>query len=83
MDQAIQTINAKEHINKETKKLAKLLEKSKEEIEQVESMILDLYPDWKAGVISKEEYMKLKKKFDEQKEKAIQRSEDLKKNQRS
>ena len=79
MDQAIQTINANEHVNKETKKLAKLLEKSKEEIEQVESMILDLYPDWKAGVISKEEYMKLKKKFDEQKEKAIQRSEDLKK----
>ena len=79
MDQAIQTINANEHINKETTKLTKLLEKSKEEIEHVESMILDLYPDWKAGVISKEEYMKLKKKFDEQKEKAIQRSEDLKK----
>lgn len=79
MDQAIQAINANEHVNKDTTKLTKLLEKNNEEIEKVESMILDLYPDWKAGVISKDEYIKLKKKFDEKKEKALQRAEDLKK----
>ncbi len=79
MDQAIQAINANEHVNKDTIKLTKLLEKNNEEIEQVESMILDLYPDWKAGVISKDEYIKLKKIFDEKKEKALQRAEDLKK----
>ena len=79
IDQAIQIINSNDNVNKETIKLNKMLIKAKEEIEKVESLILDLYPDWKAGMISKDEYMKLKQKFDEQKSKANKKVSDLEK----
>ena len=77
IDQAIQTIKANSEINKEAKKIAHLLEKSKEEIAKIDTMILDLYPDWKAGMISKNEYIKLKKQFEENREKAVSRVADL------
>ena len=65
------------NINKETSKLNKMLEKAKGEIEKIDLLILDLYPDWKEGIISRDEYVKLKQKFDEQKSKAVSRVEDL------
>ena len=77
IDQAIRTIKANSEINKEAKKIAHLLEKSKEEIAKIDTMILDLYPDWKAGMISKNEYIKLKKQFEENREKAVSRVADL------
>ena len=55
------------NINKETSKLNKMLEKAKGEIEKIDLLILDLYPDWKEGIISRDEYVKLKQKLDDKK----------------
>lgn len=38
----------------------KSMEKLISEREQIKNMMLDLYPDWKSGVITKEEYLALK-----------------------
>lgn len=38
----------------------KSMEKCMAEREQIQKMMLDLYPDWKSGTISKEEYLVLK-----------------------
>lgn len=38
----------------------KSMEKCMTEREQIQKMMLDLYPDWKSGTISKEEYLALK-----------------------
>ncbi len=40
-------------------------------------MTLDLYPDWKSGVISKEEYLELKKRFEDQKENSTKKIREL------
>ena len=77
MEQAIQSINSNDKINKETTKLNKMLEKSREEMERTEQLILELYPDWKSGILSKEEYVKLKEKFDEQKTKSVNKVKEL------
>lgn len=39
----------------------KSMEKCMVEREKIQKMMLDLYPDWKSGTISKEEYLALKK----------------------
>lgn len=39
----------------------KSMEKCMAEREKIQKMMLDLYPDWKSGTISKEEYLALKK----------------------
>lgn len=75
MDKAIQEINANENVNKESVRLKKLLNQAKSEAQKAEEMMLDLYPDWKAGVISQNEYVKLKEKFEKQKKNALERVE--------
>lgn len=77
MEEAIRSINANENTNKESFRLRKMLEQAKEEAKQAEDMILDLYPDWKSGVISKEEYLELKKRFDAQKKNALQKMKEI------
>ncbi len=77
MDEAIKSINANEKTNKESVRLNKMLEQAKNEVEKAEHMMLDLYPDWKSGVISKEEYTELKKRFEIQKENAMNKVFDL------
>ncbi len=79
MDEAIRSINANEKTNKESVRLNTMLEQAKSEVEKAELIICDLYPDWKAGVISKEEYMKLKQRFEIQKENALNKVCDLQK----
>lgn len=77
MDEAIKSINTNEKTNKESARLNKMLEQAKNEVEKAERMMLDLYPDWKSGVISKEEYIELKKRFDIQKKNSLNRVQDL------
>lgn len=36
-------------------------------------MILDLYPDWKSGIISRTEYVNLKERFELQKQNAVEK----------
>lgn len=78
MDEAIKVINASENTNKTSEYLRKMLEQAQNEAEKAELMLLDLYPDWKAGMITKEEYIALKKRFDEQKNNAIQKMQGIK-----
>ena len=77
MEKAISTINSSSKANKEAVRLRKMLEQAKRDVEQTEMLILDLYPDWKAGVISKDEYIKLKERFEEQKFRALQKVQEL------
>lgn len=77
MEKAINTINSSAKANKEAVRLRKMLEQAKKDVEQAEMMMLDLYPDWKAGVISKDEYIKLKERFEGQKFGALQKVQEL------
>ena len=67
MDEAIKAINANENTRKEAVHLRAILDKAKKEVEKIELMLYNLYPDWKEGIISKEEYLSLKDRFVEQK----------------
>lgn len=77
MEKAISTINSSAKANKEAVRLRKMLEQAKRDVEQAEMMMIDLYPDWKAGVISKDEYIKLKERFERQKLDALQKVQEL------
>lgn len=77
MDDAIRSISTNANASKESNRLEKLLEKAKDEVKEVETMTLDLYPDWKSGVISKEEYLELKKRFEDQKKNSMKKIRDL------
>lgn len=77
MDEAIKIINANENTNKESMHFRKMLELAQNEAEKAELMMLDLYPDWKAGIITREEYVELKKRFEEQKNNAIQKIQEI------
>ncbi|MBE5952274.1 MAG: recombinase family protein [Lachnospiraceae bacterium] len=70
MKQAIDVINKSAAVNTQSGKLQKQLEQAKKEEANAEKLMLDLYPDWKAGMITAEEYQKLKAKFEAQREDA-------------
>lgn len=77
IDKAIQSINSCEEAKKETEKTSRMLEQAKNEVEKIDLMMLDLYPDWKAGLLSKDEYISLKERLGAQKSSAIQKLTDL------
>lgn len=77
MEEAIKTINTSGDANREARRLRKMLEQAKKDVEKSEMMMIDLYPDWKAGVISKEEYIKLKERFEGEKCNALQKVQEL------
>lgn len=77
MEAAIKTINTSGDANREARRLCKMLEQAKKDVEKSEMMMIDLYPDWKAGVISKEEYIKLKERFEGEKRNALQKVQEL------
>ncbi len=62
-DEIIKTINGSAKRKTESEIIEKALEKHSNDRAFVESMINDLYPDWKRGDITKEEYQNLKKEF--------------------
>lgn len=66
MDNLIDQINRSSKRKKNTSRLMKTLAAKQQEQEQVEQMKLSLYPDWKNGDISKDEYTKLRAQFDDQ-----------------
>ena len=65
MEQAIEVINQCTKKNIRSEKLQKQLDIAKKEEAVAESMILDLYPDWKTGMITSDEYRELKSKLEE------------------
>ncbi|MCL2812227.1 MAG: recombinase family protein [Clostridia bacterium] len=66
MDKLITLINENGQTNKNTARLMKVLSAKEKERAAVERMKLSLYPDWKNGEISKEEFQKLRIQFDAQ-----------------
>lgn len=77
MKQAIDSINESPIVNKQSSQLQKLLENAQKEEKSAESMMLDLYPDWKMGMISTEEYQKLKAMFESKRELARQKMKEI------
>jgi len=66
MDKLITLINESGQTNKNTARLMRALSAKEKERAAVERMKLSLYPDWKNGDISKEEFQKLRFQFDAQ-----------------
>ena len=66
MNDVIDRINKAGEAQKGSKRLDAQLDIKKEELSKIEEMKLGLYPDWKNGDITREEYLNLKKGFDEQ-----------------
>lgn len=64
MDSLIEQIHQSNQRKKSASPLVKSLAAKQHERDQVEQMKLALYPDWKNGDISKEEYIQLKAGFD-------------------
>ena len=77
MKQAIDVINQSAAVNKQSGRLQKQLDTARKDEANAESMMLGLYPDWKAGMISAEEYQKLKSIFETKREDARKRIRDI------
>lgn len=59
-DEILETISENTKRKKESSQLQKMLDVQEGKREKLIKASLDLYPDWKEGIITKEEYIKLK-----------------------
>lgn len=66
MDDVLQELKAKDIRARRSSRLEAMLEGKKQEHAKISQFKIDLYPDWKSGIISKSEYLSLKEKFDKQ-----------------
>lgn len=79
MEALISEINERRQNAIQSSGLPGFLSSQKKELERFMSMKLSLYPDWKSGDISKDEYIQLKGRFDQQLaelKQSIQKAED-------
>lgn len=65
MDKLIKQINSSPAKKKESSHICSAIDTHTAELEKLKGMIIDLYPDWKSGIISKEEYFTLKEQLTE------------------
>ena len=65
MDKLIKRINSRPVKKKESSHICSAIDTHTAELEKLKGMIIDLYPDWKSGIISKEEYFTLKEQLTE------------------
>lgn len=65
MDDLLKQINASPVKRKEADHVKTAIATHEAELSKYRQMILDLYPDWKSGLISKEEYIRLKDRLSE------------------
>ncbi len=77
-DEIIKAVNSDAKRKTNANLILKAIEKNKRETEFTNEMILNLYPDWKRGDISKEEYMRLKGDFQKKIETLEEESKALK-----
>ncbi len=77
-DKIIKTVNCSAKRKTENDIIKKTIEKHRKDREFVEGMIRDLYPDWKRGDITQEEYHNLKNDFREKIKKIDEETEQLK-----
>lgn len=73
----VEDINKAPIIRIQSKRLINLLKLRKQELGKLTSVIDNLYFDWKSGDISKEDYRRMKDKFEEQSEQLKQTIENL------
>ena len=66
MDQLVNDLKSQNVRAAKSSRLEKMLQLKEDEYEKVSRCRIDLYPDWKAGVLSKDEYLSLKAKIGEQ-----------------
>lgn len=66
MDQLVNDLKSQNVRATKSSRLEKMLQLKEEEYEKVSRCRIDLYPDWKAGILSKDEYLSLKAKIGEQ-----------------
>ena len=65
MDDILKKINSSSERKKESEYLKKAIETQTAEREKCKRMLVDLYPDWKNGIITQDEYMMLKQNISE------------------
>lgn len=66
MDEVLQEIKKKDIKAQKSSRLDAMLEAKQQEHAKISQFKIDLYPDWKSGIISKAEYLALKEKFERQ-----------------
>ena len=66
MDQLVNDLKSQNVRAAKSSRLEKMLQLKEDEYEKVSRCRIDLYPDWKAGILSKDEYLSLKAKIGEQ-----------------
>lgn len=76
LDDVLDKINEKSD-NRGESLAKKSMEKLVAEREQIKNMMLDLYPDWKSGAITKEEYLALKENMGEKVKKLDEKISDF------
>lgn len=84
IDTAVELDGLLEKINKKARKngesfAEKSMKKLVDEREKTKNIMLELYPDWKSGVISKEEYLTLKDNMDKKLKELDKKIADLEK----
>ena len=65
MDKLIKRINSSPVKKKESSHICSAIDTHTAELEKLKGMIIDMYTDWKSGIISKEEYFTLKEQLTE------------------
>lgn len=63
-DKTIEKMNAQARKSDRTKRLNSELELKKKELSKTQNILLDLYPDYKDGVLGKDQYLALKEQYD-------------------
>lgn len=66
MNRLLDDLHQRRFQARKSNRLEAMLEAKRQEQDKVSRYKLDLYPDWKSGLLSKEEYLALKEKFDRQ-----------------
>lgn len=66
MKQVLSDLQKRHFKARKSSRLETMLEAQLKEHDKISRYKIDLYPDWKGGLISKEEYLALKEKFDRQ-----------------
>lgn len=63
-DKLIESINANSNADRQSQRLQNQIAAKQKEIAEAQKILLDLYPDFKTGLISKEQYLALKEKYE-------------------
>lgn len=66
LNEIIETINSTPIVHNQSKRLTHLLKLRTQELDKLKGVIDNLYMDWKSGDITRDDYLRMKAKFEEQ-----------------